>query len=352
MKRLFILCVLMALIVLAARTQTVANRDVGLSEHVTVLVSGDPVLKRSEWSSYAPLRFGTALRRGDLLRLDGQAQAKIVCSDLSVHELSPGTHGVPCAEPRTPLIHRDSPINPTRDFSSPAIPFIISPRRTAIRNSNPTLRWSQVQGANRYTVAIRADPDFYWAATVGAVTQLKYPGSAPPLRQGSSYKLVVAANDRHSNEEQTPHLGFWILDDRQAKLVRNEERRIAALNLPRAATRFLLAKLYSESQLNSEAIEVLEELMKTAPEPASARLLGDLYMSASLARHAELRYLSALDRSSQSDDDEGSAIAHRCLSKVYRVLGNAVLVEQHIEAARSLYRKLGDQLLAADLEKN
>jgi hypothetical protein len=320
--------------------------------HIIISINGTVELMRKGWSSYASTTVGTLVRRGDLLRLDNGSEAKLVCADLSVRTLSTAIQqGVPCFEPKKPIL-RDpgSPLLiPTKgNISSLRIRF---PRRTAIRTTRPIFGWTPVANAPVYEVEVRAYPDFQWKTKVRAATELKYPEWWPPLKPGFSYSLLVVGGNRRSDEEDLPDLGFRMLDANQIKNVASEEKRIKGLGLSDVITRFLLARLYAGYQLNSEAIEMLEELLKTTPEPACARFLGDLYSSVALARYAESRYLLALHQSTQADDREGSAIAHYSLGRVYLVLGNPVSAREHLSSAAYLYEKLGDQKRVSEISE-
>src|SRR6266704_2540429 len=64
------------------------ENDAGQAVNLAVFIEGQVSVKRKGWTSYAPVVFGTSLRRGDLLRLDDSSRAKVVCSDLTLHEVS------------------------------------------------------------------------------------------------------------------------------------------------------------------------------------------------------------------------------------------------------------------------
>src|SRR5215469_9929644 len=74
-----------------------------IDANISVLVQGDVGVKRKGWTVYEPVVFGTNLRRGDLVRVNPSSHAKIVCSDLTIHELPVGIAGVPCNPARNVL---------------------------------------------------------------------------------------------------------------------------------------------------------------------------------------------------------------------------------------------------------
>ncbi len=317
--------------------------------NLVVSVKGQLEVKRKGWSQFAPALFGTSLRRGDLLRLGGgSSEAKVVCSGLTVHDVSSGVGGVPCVAARPVLrYHDDSTISP-RGYESVSFPMVISPRKTKLLNPRPTLRWSPVEGVTRYRVIVRGI-DVVWSGDVGS-TKLVYPDTAPSLDPRNSYKLIVIANGRQSDEESAPGLGFRVVEPREAKEIREEEKKIRELGLSDMATQFLVVHLYATHGLNAEAIEQLEGLSKGLDEPAAVRMLGDLYVAVGLCRQAEGRYLLALELSKKANDEEGEALAHKALGAIYESLGNRDHVVQHFKSAVELFNRLGAREAVTEIE--
>jgi hypothetical protein len=83
--------------------------------NLAVSIEGQVAVKRPGWTTYAPVVFGTGLRPGDLLRIDEASTVKIVCSNLTLHDIPVGLAGVPCENSRTVLMRPNgSMVNPTR----------------------------------------------------------------------------------------------------------------------------------------------------------------------------------------------------------------------------------------------
>jgi serine/threonine protein kinase len=122
-----------------------AFRPCGRPADIAVSISGSVSFKRQRWKTFVPLAFGTILQFGDLLRVDDASHLKIVCSNLTLHEVSSGMSGVPCpdvagvqnTEPNEMLRASDgSPIYLTRyRDAEPRIPWGFPPgnseRKTA-----------------------------------------------------------------------------------------------------------------------------------------------------------------------------------------------------------------------------
>src|SRR5260370_27769077 len=92
----FLLCG--ALCTLAATAQPFgAGADSKDGLQLIVAMEGMVKLRRMGWTASAPAAFGTALRRGDLLSMDGSSKATVACPDLTVPDLPPGrTRRAPC----------------------------------------------------------------------------------------------------------------------------------------------------------------------------------------------------------------------------------------------------------------
>jgi tetratricopeptide (TPR) repeat protein len=254
------------------------------------------------------------------------------------------------------LIYFGDKVTATRGYDEGVFPRVVAPRKTKLLNPRPTLLWMPVAGATGYKIIVRGQnargQNPYWKTDVPSGAKLDYPADAPPLEADTDYKLIVSAGDHQSDEEAEPGLGFALLKSDKAKEARDAEKKIRALGLPDASTRLVIAYLYAAYDLNAEAIEQLEGIPETLQEPAPARLLGALYLAIGLSRRAERHYLRALECSMKANDEEGQAIAHKELGRIYdEALGARNAAIQHFEAALNWYKKLGDRQMARHIEE-
>lgn len=323
--------------------------------NLAVFTEGQVSIKRQGWTNYAPVVFGTSLRRGDLLRLGDSSRAKVVCSDLTLHEVSSGIVGVPC-EGTQPLLRRPdgSMINATRSWpSNGSFPMVLSPRMTRLLSQHPVLRWTPVKGTTDYHVIVRG-MNFYWSRVYPG-TEVTYPDAAPPLEAGVDYKLIVETsgqNGRSSSEEPGLGLGFTMLGSKERKTVVEEERQIANLALPEGPTQFLIAYLYVTHGLKAEAIQRLEGISNTFKVAAVPRLVGDLYLNIGLPRQAETHYLKSLEISQKEQDDEGQIQCRLALATIYsNVLSNGHAASEQLEAAIAIAGKVGDDKIIDQARK-
>ncbi len=324
------------------------NADEG-SMHLAVSVEGQVAVKRKGWTGYAPVVFGTYFQPGDLLRIEENSHARIVCADLTLHDVPVGMTGVPCEKSRSLLMRPGGSIIHTPRSSPPAgsFPQVLSPRRTKLLSATPVLRWTPVAGVAEYKVIVRGG-GFAWAKDVRSSTEIPYPNSAPELKPGIDYKLIVEIGDRSSYEPGFD-LGFSILDPKDSQRVLQEEKQIEKLGLPDGPTQFLIAHLYASYGLRAEAIEKLESVSHKFKAAAVAALLGDLYASSGLIRQSEANYLSAVELAKNENDEIGSMLAHLALARIYQQeLGNAKAAITHFDSALALANRLGDNSTAAE----
>lgn len=321
----------------------------GQSMHLVVAVQGPLSIKRVGWRSYAPARFGTVLRFGDLLQTETTAEVTIACADLTLVTMTGGPRGLPCKQTEPPVLtYRGTQVNPARSVPGDAFPQVLTPRMTRLINPHPVVRWISLPGVITYTVSVRGSGLAWHAEVAGAA--MTYPDSAPALVEGVTYKVTVSCGGRTSDEETSPGLGFALLGSSEAAVVRGEIAKVEALALPPAAQQFLIAHIYATHQLYAEATETMSMLATTMPEPSVARYLGDLYVAVQLPREAEVAYIRALQLADQTGDVEDQALAHKALSGVYEAVGNRAAAISEVQQALRLYQRLGDDAAVNDLQ--
>ncbi|MBE9117250.1 tetratricopeptide repeat protein [Lusitaniella coriacea LEGE 07157] len=320
-----------------------------------VEVTGGVQLKREGASRFRPARRNTTLRRGDLLRPASGARVRVLCDDGRTRPVPAGvTTGVNtlCPPPRSTT--RNGTVRPRTGTLD--IPYIISPRATFLLVKQPTLRWNAATGAKNFTVTVRGR-GFEWTEQVvrkeacqGNTCTLVYSGS--PFQPGVNYKLVVKADtNRSSAEETTPGLGFGLIELEQRQEVQTIAQRIEEQDLSKEVKLIALADLYADYNLVAEALEILEEGVKTQPLAAAYRRLGDLYLGIGLVREAEVRYLEAIQLASEAGESEEKAAAQVGLSQVSEALNRREEAVRLLEEAIAGYENLGDEQRVNELKE-
>src|SRR5689334_557119 len=137
-----------------AQAQTPISRPV----HLVVQSEGLAKVRRSGWTGQASVVFGTSLQAEDRLNLDKASHVKVLCSDLTLRDLSSDTATIPCNSSPTVLHQPDgSVMHITRHgaLGEEPYPIILRPRRTKLLSTHPTLHWTPVKNTSRYTVIVR-----------------------------------------------------------------------------------------------------------------------------------------------------------------------------------------------------
>ena len=159
----------------------------------------------------------------------------------------------------------------TRSAKKP--PTLLSPRNTKLLNETPTLQWMGMD-QQPGTVRLYGSEGPIWSAENIALTQIKYPANAAPLKPGVEYTWSLEKKGFPPQKAS-----FKILRADEAKEIQG---RLASLQQAAGASPTTLAILKSalliSNELYYEARETLTEAVKSDPdEPTLHFLLGDVY---------------------------------------------------------------------------
>ncbi|NEQ81723.1 MAG: tetratricopeptide repeat protein [Moorea sp. SIO2I5] len=314
-------------------------------------IQGDVRLKRSEWNDYQKADFGNDYQKADFgdvlnpsdqLELSPGASATVMCDNSRVWVVPAGKVSLVSdgCGPGQPRETRQNSRHRTRD-SNQTIPYIISPRNTALLNDRPVLRWNAVEGATSYRVKVRGR-DLDWN-TETSDTEIEYSGSS---LQPDSYYLVIVETDtgKSSKGEQGADLTFTLLDAQNAESVETEVSKLKQQPLTEEAEVLGLAYLYQHYDLKAEAIALLEGLLKGGSQKAAVyQLLGDLYQQVGLSQQAKRRYLQALELVKGTENLERQAQAQFGLGQVECSLRKQTQAIEWLTQAQTNYQKLGDR---------
>ena len=320
-----------------------------------VQIQGEVKLLRSRDRALVPT-LGTTLYANDQLIAASGAQVKIQCADLSIQTVKAGAqHANPCQSQsaaqqanKCPGLIECPHRGDTIARHNPAIPAIVSPRRTAILADQPTLRWQAVPGTSEYIVRVddATTGESLWQATTPNTT-LEYAG--PPLPLGGRYWLMVETNTGKSSLDESVSPGaaglhFTRLDTTEAEQLETEAARLRSQDWPTSAKTLALANLYRDNNLVTAAIDQLETLCQDTTETAPLRRqLGDLYWrTLSIAPQANEHYAKALTLVNPDDLEERAAILDG-LGQTYLSLGQPDQATPILQEAIQLYQSLGNR---------
>ena len=361
--------------------------------------SGDLLYKPNSQSKYVPASENMELYPDYWLQQSAGGGSKIRCakdSPLSqdVYKLvAEGEHSL--ANLGCPSIARiTSPKIITRGGQKSNIPFIISPRSTAILNDRPTLRWNAVTGVTNYTVSVedqRIGKGNLWTIDEVSETgqeyfnqpsgspsmryvEVNYPADAPSLEIGVDYLAIVTTRQQVKPTDKCPDawekqpddssycmtsstkdegrgLGFYLLEANQAQQIQKLAANIKQ-ELEGTAQALALAHLYQENNLMMDAIVTLENFVEQGNEITGVyRFLGDLYQAIQLNKLAEVRYTKAIELAENSNDLVGQATAKFGLAEVLAARGANNKAIQEGMQAKDIYTTLGDTKLVKKLEE-
>jgi len=339
--------VVLSLLLVIVTTPALSQRT---SLNILSEVRGDVKIKRAGWWNYQRAYGGELLNSSDRLQLGQGAAVKVLCSNLFTWNLRtkgefPVSRGCPVTQ--TPILKNNNRSR-TRASSDLTIPYIISPRNTAILDEQPILRWNAVEGATSYQVQVRGS-QVNWTTEVNQ-PQVVYSGE-PPFQPGSRYWVIVTADNGKSSLEELP-AGFTVLSEEETQEIRAKIEQLQQQPLNEESKAIALAHLYRSHDLNAAAIDVLEELVTQGnPTTAVYQLLGSIYDQVGLIRLAEEEYEMALERAKAEDNMEAQAMLQSSLAEVKEALDELPQAFQLFQAAQANYRTLGDEEQVQQLQQ-
>jgi len=317
-------------------------------------IEGNVKLLRSSGRRIVPTP-GTQLYPGDRLEIARGGNLLLQCEDLTVQSLLAGQ----VQQNTCPLARRTNcPIPGVIDcpdrgderlWYDPAVPYIISPRRTELLDSNPPLlRWNPVPNATSYTVTLLGSN---WEVQTSE-PQVLYSGDR--LEPGKSYLWVVDADTgASSRDEPTRPLNFHFLDKPTAQAVREEREKIEQQPLGETGKTLAIAHLYRQYDLAAEAIALLETLVESGKATAAIyHQLGDLYLqNLALVAPAERYYTQAIERVDPSNLEAQTEIQVG-LARSQIALGNVETAKRWLILAKNGYQALGNREKVEELERS
>jgi hypothetical protein len=280
-----------------------------------------------------------SLSSGDQLKISPGAIAKVVCPGQNAIVEKRGTGERLSTQKICPtwraVIDKGAPPIGEMGGKDAQIPYLISPRRSLILTSTPTLRWNPVAGATQYTVQIKNAQGIVWQTQV-KTSQVTYPGT-PALTPSILYTVIIKTNTGKSSESEFGSQ-FLLLRSAELKTVQAETNLItqidaspeikalrladyyASYQLPEPTVYGLTEKTVKDYSLSANAIDTLETLLKISkPTPLIYRKLGTLYTNIGVTLPAEQAYLKAIDSIQSPEDLEEWTLTAVALGELYEL---------------------------------
>jgi hypothetical protein len=326
--------------------------------NMIVQAEGEVNLRRPGWADFVPAGFGTVVVPGDLIRVASGGSAAVFCGAAAewakgaASLAADGTeHGVPCpsGRPRRPW----SDVAALRAEIGSDLPHIISPRNTALLDSRPPLQWQPLEGASSYTVSLVSDDGQERAPVKAQAALLDWPESWAPLQPDATYVLVAAAGDRRSDAgpEGNTGLGFWLLPDKDAAAIHEQEKQLRSAGLTDSAATLLVAGLYMQAGLRAEAAQMYAGIAGAQNSPAVQLALGQAYLEMGAAGQARSAFEQGASAAQAAEQSEFEAAALVGIGLAMRLLQDDAGARQALQGASTIYTRIGDRDGAAQVQE-
>ena len=176
-------------------------------------------------------------------------------------------------------------------------PTLIAPRETKLMAEAPTFKWMGME-MQPGTLRVYGPEGVVWTAENIALTQIKYPSSAPRLKPGVEYSWSIEKKGFPAEKAR-----FTLLSPEEAKSIQEQLKSLdAAGGISKTTLVILKANFLLSHGLLYEARELLAEAVRVDPdEPVVHLLLGETYEKSGLKSLAQEEYGEAqfLSRISQ-----------------------------------------------------
>jgi len=176
-------------------------------------------------------------------------------------------------------------------------PTLIAPRETKLMAEAPTFKWMGME-MQPGTLRVYGPEGVVWTAENIALTQIKYPSSAPRLKPGVEYSWSIEKKGFPAEKAR-----FTLLSPEEAKPIQEQLKSLdAAGGISKTTLVILKANFLLSQGLLYEARELLAEAVRVDPdEPVVHLLLGETYEKSGLKSLAQEEYGEAqfLSRISQ-----------------------------------------------------
>lgn len=305
-------------------------------------MNGNVKIKRANRNSYQQPYIGAELQPTDRIRLDKKASATIRCSNLKRWQVPAGRESAVkdgCPNQGSVLIRPDSKKGPTRSGEDPTIPYLITPRSTALIERQVMLKWHDI-GARVYRVRVWGE-QVDWSVETNKPEAI-FPGESQPIQPGEYYKVEITALDT-SASSASDSVGFWFLSKAETAQIEQWVGELQQPGLPREAEVLGLAHLYRSKDLNAAAMRQLEMALESGLQtPPIYQLLGELYQSSKLQQLAKTHYAKAFDLAKAEGNLGQQAELQQSLGEVNEALAQLGNALYWFQSAQNSYLQLGD----------
>ncbi|PSN77478.1 hypothetical protein C8B47_21865 [filamentous cyanobacterium CCP4] len=251
-------------------------------------------------------------------------------------------------------VHRNRriPIPRGEGDANNEIPYIISPRTTLVLGGNQLIQWNDVsQGSQNYDLAVLditndLNKITIWNSIyerdevcINQVCSITLSDSLN-LSSGRSYLVKVVSDD--GEFDKSPGISFSLINSEEDALVIDERIAIEAQSLSANATALMIADLYVQHDLFSEALQVLEKVPESQRTAKTNLEIARSYQRIGLVNTAAIFYGTALELATDELDDKAAADAKLGLGLISFSLRERQEALNYLTEAKDTYRQLGD----------
>lgn len=297
-----------------------------------------------------PASEGMMVASSHRLRLGGNGQVTLNCSNGTRHPLNrPGTYAVKDYCPGEGALAA-GPTNLPRDPFNQGLPYLLSPRNTALMApENLLLTWNPVPGATSYQVQLEGR-GVNWAVEVSE-PQVTFPDTAS-LQPNYRYAVVITADNGLASGNGPP-VGFTVLPAAEVARVKEAVKQIQAQGLEPDIQAIALAMLYLDYghsdpdfrsyALNHAALQVLATRVQAGSQhPILYLLQAEAYLASGLPLSARASYQQALALGQGLQQREIQAKSQVGLGEIAAGQTDYPGAIAHLQLAQTLYKELGD----------
>lgn len=354
MTRLYIgVCLGLTLSAVSAFAQDAAPTSF---QHVVVSVGGTVEFRKPDWAKFAPVRFGTVLDSGDLLRFGAGASTNIVCDGFAqiASASGPGVRPVPCAAaPPGELKFRDVPVVDTAEITLPSLEphgVVILHSAEAATKDNPVIQWPAVADADAWEVRLLGEgidlrskvarSQFHNYALAEDMTQA--------LHKAGSYQLILQAmkNDRalrlSSPVANLFRAALTVSAKPEVQTIDAATSQLGKLGLSIPVATFLASRFRARNGFYDLAIAALIGIRDFLPEPALNRELGEVYSASGQQAEALSCLAQAAQEYEKAGDVVGQALTLEAQAKILlKDPAQVIAAQAPLKGAAAIYQQLG-----------
>lgn len=337
-----------------SHTMAVSSSDASLPlPNVLIVAQGAQEtvwLRRPGWTDYSPVSFGAIVETGDLLRVMKGGEAAVFCGspDLwSKGALSIAAdgkeHGIPCQRGAPPRPWPD--VSALRGKAERLLPYVITPRNTALLSNTPDLDWHNLPDVTSYNVTLISNDELVRPSVQVEADSTKWPVEWAPIQGGFDYVLIVEGAGKYSDDANKTHsrLGFWLLDEKTMAGIEIQTGQIKQAGLDPVAQELLIADLYRNYQLRAEALKLLERISSAYPSPYVYLRIGEIYLETGNSNEAQIQFELAYKLAQSKSDLEAQAQAQYGSGLTWRAMNDENAANTAFREARKIFTAIGDQ---------